>query len=160
MDRIDFGSIIILSACGMNETFFFSIKFTQQIQKELLDFSFVERTDYFMERSDSRLERSDLEQCQQNDRLPSCPQQTTDEQIKIFVTENTESDTFVWKSIRKNTPLSSEIHCYVKNRKGLHLVSNLNSVRFLLKGQLQNQFVNEGRCICRLSIRAQAIQVE
>ena len=28
---------------------------------------------------------------------------------------------FVWKSIRKNAPLSSEIHCYVKNRKGLHL---------------------------------------
>ena len=28
---IDFGSIIILSACGTNETFFFSIKFTQQI---------------------------------------------------------------------------------------------------------------------------------
>ena len=28
---------------------------------------------------------------------------------------------FVWKGIRKNTPLSSEIHCYVKNRKGLHL---------------------------------------
>ena len=31
---------------------------------------------------------------ERNDRLPSCPQQTTDEQIKIFVTENTESDTF------------------------------------------------------------------
>ena len=31
MDRIDFGSIMILLACGMNETFFFSIKFTQQI---------------------------------------------------------------------------------------------------------------------------------
>ena len=48
---------------------------------------------------------------------------------------------FVRKSIRKNTPLSSEIHCYVKNRKGLHLNryrSNFNSVRFLLKGQLQN----------------------
>ena len=30
MDRIDFGLIIILSACGMNETFFFSIKLTQQ----------------------------------------------------------------------------------------------------------------------------------
>ena len=48
---------------------------------------------------------------------------------------------FVWKGIRKNTPLSSEVHCYVKNRKGLHLNryrSNCNSVRFLLKGQLQN----------------------
>ena len=31
MEQIDFGSIIILSACGMNETVFFSIKFTQQI---------------------------------------------------------------------------------------------------------------------------------
>ena len=47
MDRIDFGSIIILSACGMKETFFFSIKFTQQILKDVLDFSYVERTDFF-----------------------------------------------------------------------------------------------------------------
>ena len=31
MDRIAFGWIIILSACGLNETFFFSVKFTQQI---------------------------------------------------------------------------------------------------------------------------------
>ena len=45
------------------------------------------------------------------------------------------------KSIRKNTSLSSEIHCYVKNKKDLHLNryrSNCNSVRFLLKAQLQN----------------------
>ena len=87
--RIDFGSIIILSACGMNETFFFSIKFTQQIQKDVLDFSYVERTDFFVERTDYFMERSD--------RLASCTQQTTDEQIKIFVTENTESDTFCMK---------------------------------------------------------------
>ena len=38
---------------------------------------------------------------ERNDRIPSCTEQTTDEQIKIFVTENTESNTFVWKSIRK-----------------------------------------------------------
>ena len=59
MDRIDFGSIIILSACGMNETFFFSIKFAQQIKKDLLDFSYVERTDFFVERTDYFMERSD-----------------------------------------------------------------------------------------------------
>ena len=51
MDRIDFGSIIILSPCGMNETFSFSIKFTQQIQKDLLEFSYVERTDSFVLKS-------------------------------------------------------------------------------------------------------------
>ena len=72
MDRIDFGSIIILSACGMNETFFFSIKFTQQINKDLLDFSYVERTDFFVERTilwnDLTIEeRSDLERCQRSD---------------------------------------------------------------------------------------------
>ena len=27
----------------------------------------------------------------------------------------------VWKGILKNTPLSSKIHCYVKNRNGLYL---------------------------------------
>ena len=59
MDRIDFGSIIILSASGMNETFFFSIKFTQQIEKDLLDFSYVERTDFFVARTDYFMERSD-----------------------------------------------------------------------------------------------------
>ena len=44
---------------------------------------------------------------------------------------------FVWKSIRKNTPLSSEIHCYVQSTKGLHLNryrSNCNSVGFYLRG--------------------------
>ena len=43
---------------------------------------------------------------------------------------------FVWKGILKNTPLSSKIHCYVKNRNGLYLNryrSNSKSVRFLLR---------------------------
>ena len=78
---------------------------------------------------------------ERNDRIPSCTEQTTDEQIKIFVTENTESNTFCMEEYSENTPLSSEIHCYIKNIKGLHLNryrSNFNSVRFLLKGQLQN----------------------
>ena len=42
----------------------------------------------------------------------------------------------VWKGILKNTPLSSKIHRYVKNRNGLYLHryrSNCNSVRFLLE---------------------------
>ena len=56
---MDFESIIILSACGMNETFFFSIKFTEQILKDLLDFSYVERTDFFVEQTDYFMERSD-----------------------------------------------------------------------------------------------------
>ena len=44
--------------------------------------------------------------------------------------------TFVWKGILKNTPLSSKIHCYVKNRNGLYLNwhrSNCKSVRILLR---------------------------
>ena len=43
---------------------------------------------------------------------------------------------FVWKGILKNTPLSSKIHCYIKNRNGLYLNwyrSNCKSVRFLLR---------------------------
>ena len=43
---------------------------------------------------------------------------------------------FVWKGILKNTPLSSKIHCYVKNRNGLYFNryrSNCKSVRFLLR---------------------------
>ena len=62
---------------------------------EWTDF-FAERTDYFMERSAidwHGLTWNDLTM-ERNDRLPSYTYQTTDEQIKIFVTENTESDTF------------------------------------------------------------------
>ena len=47
---------------------------------------------------------------------------------------------FVWKGILKNRPLSSKIHCYVKNRDGLYFNryrSNCKSVRFL-QGQVQN----------------------
>ena len=43
---------------------------------------------------------------------------------------------FVWRGILKNTPLSSKIHCYVKNRNGLYFNryrSNCKSVRFLLR---------------------------
>ena len=43
---------------------------------------------------------------------------------------------FVWKGILKNTPLSSKIHCYVKNRNGLYLKryrSKCKSVRFSLR---------------------------
>ena len=61
---------------------------------ERTDF-FVERTDYFMERSDHWLERSDHQTKLPVSVMPTY--QTTDEQIKIFVTENTESDTFCMK---------------------------------------------------------------
>ena len=40
--------------------------------------------------------------------------------LKSLLQKTRKVTLFVWKSIRKNTPLSSEIHCYVKNRKGLH----------------------------------------
>ena len=46
---------------------------------------------------------------------------------------------FVSKGIRKNTPLSSKIHCYVKNTNGLDLHrhrSNCNSVRFFGNSKL------------------------
>ena len=49
---------------------------------------------------------------------------------------------FVWKSIWKNTPLSSKIHCYVKNRNGLYLNryrSNCKSVRFLLRASTKRE---------------------
>ena len=76
-----------------------------------------------------------------NDRLPSCPCRLPMNKLKSLVQKTRKVTLFVWKSIRKNTSLSSEIHCYVKSTKGLHLNryrSNCNSVGFLLKGQLQN----------------------
>ena len=53
--------------------------------------------------------------------------------LKSLLQKTRKVTLFVWKSIRKSTPLSSEIHCYVKNRFTLKQVqSNCNSVRFLL----------------------------
>ena len=42
---------------------------------------------------------------ERNDRLPSCPLHTTNEQIKIFVTENTESDTFCTEEYSEKYPI-------------------------------------------------------
>ena len=69
-----------------------------------------------------------------NSRLPM-------KKIKSLLQKTRKVRVFVKKGIRKNTPLSSKIHCYVQNTNGLDLNryrSNCNSVRFLLKGQLQN----------------------
>ena len=38
-------------------------------------------------------------------------QQTTDEEIKIFVKETTESEAFCMEGNAENTPLSSKIYC-------------------------------------------------
>ena len=56
--------------------------------------------------------------------------------LKSLLKKTRQVRLFVWKGILKITPLSSKIHCYVKNRKGLHLNlyrSNCKSVRFLLR---------------------------
>ena len=88
-----------------------------------------------------------------NSRLPT-------KKIKSLLQKTRRVRVLVWKGVRKNTPSSSKIHCYVKNTNGLDLNryrSNCNAVRFLLKGQLQNYFVNKGWSICRLSIKVEAI---
>ena len=36
--------------------------------------------------------------------------------LKSLLQKTLKVTLFAWKSIRKNTPLSSEIHCYVENR--------------------------------------------
>ena len=53
---------------------------------------------------------------------------------------------FVWKGILKNTPLSSKIHCYFKNRNGGFYYSA--SAKLVRK---------QGRFICRLSTKEEAI---
>ena len=75
-------------------------------------------------------------------RRDRAPNRLPIKKLKSLLQKTRKVRLFVWiRRVWKNTPLSSEIHCYVKNRKGLHLNryrSNCNSVRFLLKGQLQN----------------------
>ena len=56
--------------------------------------------------------------------------------LKSLLKKTRQVRLFVLKGILKITPLSSKIHCYVKNRKGLHLNlyrSNCKRVRFLLR---------------------------
>ena len=57
------------------------------------------------------------------------------ETLKSLLKKTRKVRLFVWKRILKNTPLSSKIHFYVKNRNGFYLNryrSNCKSVRFLL----------------------------
>ena len=49
-----------------------------------------------------------------NSRLPM-------KKIKSLLQKTRKVRVFVWKGIRKNTPLSSKFHCYVKNTSGLDL---------------------------------------
>jgi len=56
--------------------------------------------------------------------------------LKSLLKKTRKVSLFVWKGILKNTPLSSKIHCYVKNRNALYLNryrSNSKSMRFLLR---------------------------
>ena len=64
------------------------------------------------------------------------PSRLPTKKIKSLFKKTRKLRLFVWKRILKNTPLSSKIHCYVKNRNGLYLNryrSNCKSVRFLLR---------------------------
>ena len=66
---------------------------------------------------------------------------------------------FVWKGILKNTPLSSKIHCYVKNRNGLYLNryrSNCKSVRFLLRAS-PKLVRKQGKVKVMVSVKEKAI---
>ena len=74
-------------------------------------------------------------------RRSRAPSRLPMKKLKSLLQKTQKVRVFVWKGIRKNTTLSSKIHCYVINTTASDLNryrSNSNSVRFLLKGQLQN----------------------
>ena len=58
-----------------------------------------------------------------NDWLPSCPQQTTNEQNKIFVTENTESDTFCMEEYSKKLSYSKACLFSLTGLQKWHMVT-------------------------------------
>ena len=122
MDQIDFGSILILSACGTNETFFLRWSSLNKFRKIYLTFHMWNELTFLWNEltvlwNDLTMER--------NDRLSSCALSSLPmNKLKSLLQKTRKVMLFVWKSIWKNTPLSSEIHCYVKNRKGLHLNRN------------------------------------
>ena len=70
---------------------------------------------------------------ERNDRLASCAlnRLPIDQQIKIFVTGNTESDTFCMEEYSEKYTIASEIHCNVINRKGLHLNIDKQEQKYL-----------------------------
>ena len=53
-------------------------------------------------------------------RRDRAPNRLPRKKLKSWLQKTRKVGLFVWKGI-ENTPLSYEIHCYVKNRKGLHL---------------------------------------
>ena len=69
-------------------------------------------------------------------RRSRAPSRLPMKKLKSLLKKTLQVRLFVWKGILKITPLSSKIHCYVKNRNGLYLNrcrSNCKSVRFLLR---------------------------
>ena len=48
------------------------------------------------------------------------PMKNKMKKLKSMLKKTRKVRLFVWKVILKNTPLSSKIHCYVKNRNGLY----------------------------------------
>ena len=53
-------------------------------------------------------------------RRDRAPNRLPRKKLKSLLQKTRKVRLFVWKGM-ENTPLSSEIHCYIKNRKGLHL---------------------------------------
>ena len=51
-------------------------------------------------------------------RRDRAPSRLPIKKLKSLLQKTRKVRLFVWKGIRKNTTLSSEIHCYVKDRKG------------------------------------------
>ena len=65
-------------------------------------------------------------------RRDPAPSRLPMKKLKSWLKKTRTVKLFVWKGILKNTPLSSKIHCYFKNRNGLYLNryrSNCNFVR-------------------------------
>ena len=69
-------------------------------------------------------------------RRDRAPSRLPMKKLKSLLKKTRKVRRFVWKGILKNTPLSSKIYCYVKNRNGLYFNryrSNCKSVRFLVR---------------------------
>ena len=64
---------------------------------------------------------------------------------------------FVWKCIRKNTPLSSKIYFYKKYANSRLKRYKVKNVSFFFKGRVRNRFLNEKRCICGPSTKEEDV---
>ena len=131
------GGLLIAVAILLMRSIVFSRLTVNVFVFELGVVFFVTRYMYDARRRDFALSASHFSpRGRANSRLPM-------KKIKSLSQKTRKVRVFVWKGIRKNTPLSSKVHCYIRNTNGLDfnpgiqtLVSTIKWIIACTEGQI------------------------